>query len=169
MPAIPSVIFPLLTLLLVSHDEVAQLVVKSSEDSQYEMVWKNFTLAKDSYFKAIYFSTTISGINQNGLKIFYTVNSQNVYLKVNTDHTVTTALQEEDGSVFYPIELGQSYDSTNGVQRFKLGFYGNGLDDRWQVHMEYKEDGTAKVMLRSYSAENSASDSITCVSICQAE
>ena len=164
MPAI----LPLLTLLLVSHDEVAQLVVKSSEDSQYEMAWKNFTLARDSYFKAIYLSTTLSGKNLNGLKLFYTVNSENVYLKVNTDHTVITTLQEEDASVFYP-EFGQSYDSTNGIKRFKLGYYGNSLDDRWQVHMEYKEGGTANVLLRTYSTENSASNSITCVSICQAK
>ena len=159
MPAI----LPLLTLLLVSQDEIAQLTMSTTKDSQIGITWKDFALVKKSYFEAFYVHVTVNFLSYNGLQLSYTVNNQRVFFKVNADSSISTTLKQEDAATFIIIG-NQKTDS--GLHKFNLAYFINfQLKD---VHMEYRSDGTARVLLKSLSKGPDAPNSlVTCISVCQ--
>ena len=162
MPAI----IPLLTLLLVSHDEVAQLIVKSGENSRYFLSWKDFTLARKSYFEASYVHEVRGGISYNGLRLSYTVNGSTVFLKVGDDeeHTISIVALEEAASTFEIIPDGAQGTTGSSLERFLLGYHTKDSGPM-TVHMDYDSDGTARVHLKPQNTQDG--DALTCISICR--
>ena len=162
MPPLVPAIVPLLTLLLVSRDEVAQVVVKTTENSQFETGWKTFSLAKESYFEGYYVHITSSGISFNGLKLAYVVDNKSVFLQTNGE-SITFVSDLDQASAFHI--LGESVDKEGNLEKFHLGYIeGN---QRSILHVEYSEGGNARLSLRAPS-RNIGTQLVTCISICKA-
>ena len=100
---------PLSTLLLVSHDEVVKVVVKSMENSQFETGWKAFSLAKESYFEGFYVHITSSGISFNGLKLAYVVDNKRVFLETNSA-SITFVSDLDKASAFHILRESTDKD-----------------------------------------------------------
>ena len=162
MPAVPAVVVPLLTLLLVSRDEVAQVVVRSTENSQYETGWKEYSLAKESYFEGYYVPITSSGISFNGLKLAHVVDGRRVFLQTN-GAGITFVSDLDQASAFHI--LGESTNKEGNLEKFHLGYIeGN---RRSMLHVEYSEGGNAILSLRAPN-RRAGTQLVTCISICKA-
>ena len=104
MPPLVPAIVPIL--------KVAQVVVKTTENSQFETGWKAFSLAKESYFEGFYVHITSSGIRFNGLKLAYAVDNKRVFLETN-GASITFVSDLDKASAFHI--LGESTDK-DGVR-----------------------------------------------------
>lgn len=168
MPAI----MPLLTVLLVASNEMAQVVVNKPHKSPPQLQWQRITWPKRGAFKIYYIQTNVNGLSYSGVKIAYQIShGHHVFLSANfSDLSVGLTSHSARSTVFQMIRKSDSNDDGSSG-RFKLAPI-LGQDDSLQgytVHMQHSEGSAVRLFLSLPNSElQTGSSEVNGIQVCRA-